>query len=211
MAAQLLSIGMPWVITQNVVYALPTRSCVITSTAPLEKSVDGLSGWTALASGSVANGFVRCTTTSPTVTCTVATGGGGGGGTVSGDIAVTSVALGTTPSQSGAIRLSNGSTNGIKSRNGSNSTDTSLLNMNGSTVEIGQAGVDNSFPGAINYIQGVLNLSGSASNISFYKRSGTPAAMANWGQLWLRDNGSGKMQLVVQFPTGGAIQIAIEP
>lgn len=38
----------------------------------------------------------------------------------------------------------------------------------------------------------------------------TPTAEANKAILFAKDNGSGKTQLMVLFPTGSAIQLAIE-
>lgn len=38
-----------------------------------------------------------------------------------------------------------------------------------------------------------------------------PAATSGYGRLWFEDNGSGKLRLMCQFPTGAAVQIAIEP
>lgn len=79
MATQLLSIGPAFVITQNVVYALPAQACVITTSAACDTSNDG-TAWTAFTSGSVSIAkFIRCTTASPTVTCSKAVAGSGGG------------------------------------------------------------------------------------------------------------------------------------
>ena len=38
-----------------------------------------------------------------------------------------------------------------------------------------------------------------------------PTAQANHAIIFAQDNGAGKTQLMVQFPTGAAVQIAIEP
>ena len=69
MPTQLLSVGYPQVITQNVIYALPARRCLLFTdgVAPtIQQSTDV--GFTAnialtLASGQaeVAGGFIRCT------------------------------------------------------------------------------------------------------------------------------------------------------
>ena len=73
MPTQSLQVGVPTVITQNVVYAMPARACVVHSSAALEISYDG-STFVAMAvsatnsSPIVAAPFVRCTTASPTVT-----------------------------------------------------------------------------------------------------------------------------------------------
>ena len=66
---QLLPTGTAVVINQNQVYALPARSCMVTTTAPCDTSIDGTT-WTALTSGTiVAATFLRCTTAAPTVVC----------------------------------------------------------------------------------------------------------------------------------------------
>lgn len=41
--------------------------------------------------------------------------------------------------------------------------------------------------------------------------STAPSAVANRGRIWAEDNGSGKTRIMVQFGTGAAVQIAIEP
>ena len=65
-----LQAGVPTVITQNVVYALPPHAVHLQSTAVVETSLDN-SVWTAVAASTtgvtVAAVFVRCTTAAPTV------------------------------------------------------------------------------------------------------------------------------------------------
>lgn len=41
--------------------------------------------------------------------------------------------------------------------------------------------------------------------------SGAPNAVSNTVILYAEDNGSGKTRLMAKFPTGSAVQIAIEP
>jgi hypothetical protein len=41
--------------------------------------------------------------------------------------------------------------------------------------------------------------------------SGAPSAVADVVILYAEDNGAGKTKLMAQFPTGAAVQIAIEP
>lgn len=38
-----------------------------------------------------------------------------------------------------------------------------------------------------------------------------PAAQANKAIIYAEDNGSGKTRLMVKFPTGSAVQLAIQP
>jgi hypothetical protein len=61
-----------------------------------------------------------------------------------------------------------------------------------------------------------LELDGSESQlhltdtaIKFRERS-APDAVANTAIMWAEDNGAGKTRLMVQFPTGAAVQLAIE-
>ena len=77
MPTQLLSIGVPWNLTQNVTYALPTKPCVVTTSAACETSING-STWTAFTSGSTSTAkFIRSAGVNTLVTCSQATGGGG--------------------------------------------------------------------------------------------------------------------------------------
>lgn len=41
--------------------------------------------------------------------------------------------------------------------------------------------------------------------------TGAPNAIANTVILYAEDNGAGKTRLMAKFPTGAAVQIAIEP
>lgn len=75
MPTELLTLGVPTVMVQNVVYALPARKCTMfTNTAGTYEQASILAGpfiaTVALAGGQVelAGAFVRCTTASPTVT-----------------------------------------------------------------------------------------------------------------------------------------------
>lgn len=74
MPTEALSIGPPLVMTQNVVYALPGKRCLMfTDTAGTYEQASVLAGpfiaTAALAGGQieVAGAFIRCTTASPTV------------------------------------------------------------------------------------------------------------------------------------------------
>jgi hypothetical protein len=50
----------------------------------------------------------------------------------------------------------------------------------------------------------------AALGIEFAEQT-APSAVANKAVLFAKDNGSGKTQLMVQFPTGSPVQLAIEP
>lgn len=91
MPTQLLSIGVPFTITQNVVYALPAKPCVITASIACDTSVNGTT-WAAFTSGGVnsTGKFIRCTTGNSLVNCGVATAGSGGGGGLSEPLTVSS-------------------------------------------------------------------------------------------------------------------------
>lgn len=55
------------------------------------------------------------------------------------------------------------------------------------------------------------NAGTSGGVLEFLERADPPAAGANAGRLYVRDNGGGKTQLVVRFPTGAIQVIATEP
>jgi hypothetical protein len=48
-------------------------------------------------------------------------------------------------------------------------------------------------------------------NLTLFEQASAPVGVANTGRIWVEDNGSGKTRLMVQFGTGSAVQIAIEP
>ena len=56
----------------------------------------------------------------------------------------------------------------------------------------------------------VLNL-GLAGYVDGVEISAPSAPAANTGRLYFRDNGAGKTQLVVRFPTGAVQVVATEP
>ena len=69
---QSIPIGMPVVMTQNVVYALPATQVMVQASAAVDVSSDGTT-WSALTGANTvgantAAAFIRCTTTNPTVT-----------------------------------------------------------------------------------------------------------------------------------------------
>jgi len=72
MPTQLLSVGMPWVLTQNVVYALPAKLVNVTTSAACEVSADGTT-FVALVSGTnTSAAFIRSALVGTTVVCKAA-------------------------------------------------------------------------------------------------------------------------------------------
>lgn len=47
--------------------------------------------------------------------------------------------------------------------------------------------------------------------VTLSERTTAPAAQANKAVIYAIDNGSGKTRLMVRFPTGSPVEIAIEP
>lgn len=69
MPTQLLPVGPPTVLVQNVTYALPAQLCLVTSSGSVETSLDG-STWTAFTSGNMSGAvFLRATGANTIVTC----------------------------------------------------------------------------------------------------------------------------------------------
>jgi len=48
-------------------------------------------------------------------------------------------------------------------------------------------------------------------SVAFFEKGTPPAAVVNQAVMYSEDNGSGKTRLMVRFPTGAAVQLAIEP
>lgn len=114
-----------------------------------------------------------------------------------------SVAIGTTPAQSGALRLANGQS--IKYRNSGNTADVDVMNLDsGNNLSFALSGV-----GAVGFGGARTNHNKELYLTQKIANPGTPGA--NGAFIWLQDNGSGKAQLMVRFATGAAIQLAIEP
>lgn len=162
----------------------------------------------------------------------------GGTDPLSGAIAVASVSVGTTPAQSGAIRLANNST--INARNGANTGDVPAIRIDatnntilGSTTAgdlyIDGAAAANMRLGSGEYLtissgavfpQSAMSLGFSPTlawmnaflkgRITMSETTAPAAPAANNANLWLEDNGSGKSRLMIQFATGVPIQIAIQ-
>lgn len=58
---------------------------------------------------------------------------------------------------------------------------------------------------------GLIFSGGVAPHVQMIETSDLAAPAANTGRLYLRDNGAGKTQLVIRFPTGVVQVIATEP
>jgi hypothetical protein len=144
--------------------------------------VDG-AGWTQLRSGTVA---------------------GSGSNALQG---FASVAVGTNPAQSGAVRLANDAR--ISARNATNT----------SNVDIAYVGLDNGVrlgenATAVLIMAPATTVTGAleANREMRLKEIAAPALPpTDYAYLYLKDNGSGKSQLMIQFATGAAVQIAIQP
>ena len=65
--------GVPTIIAQNVVYALPARAHVILAEPACEVGQTATGPWTAIPAGREfsAASFIRCTTAAATVTCKI--------------------------------------------------------------------------------------------------------------------------------------------
>lgn len=58
----------------------------------------------------------------------------------------------------------------------------------------------------------VLDTGGGAGYLQLREQSSAPGAPgADRARLYCEDNGAGKTKLMVRFPTGAAVQLAIEP
>lgn len=153
MATGLISVGVPTTITQNIVYALPTKQVLVNSSLAVQVSLDGTT-WTNLTgaetSGAVTGQtFIRCTVGNALVNCTPATGsslGSIGGinkqvqfndaGIPAGDTefiydkSANALSIGANPAQSGTLRLPNNQV--IYARNAANNADIKVIGSDGS-------------------------------------------------------------------------------
>jgi hypothetical protein len=149
-----------------------------------------------------------------------------------------SLAIGTTPATVGALRLESGSA--ITARNAADTGNLIVLatdNVDGTivgsltggatnihssgSVLIREPGITYNIDAAGFYpstdntlVVGHPSLRFQSANIYgiTLKETTAPAApAANVANLWVQDNGAGKTQLMVEFNTGGPIQIAIQP
>jgi hypothetical protein len=65
-----LGFGIPTVLVQNIPYALPpNKASFISSSAAIEQSLNGSTGWTALPNGATGAAFIRSITPNNTVLC----------------------------------------------------------------------------------------------------------------------------------------------
>lgn len=115
----------------------------------------------------------------------------------------TSVNIGTNPAQSGALRLANNQA--IKARSVGNSADLSLVkSTTGDNIEIGD--------GTTQYVSVFAAQKVVLPVVLLNEQTGVPLVPgSNQANLWLEDNGAGKSRLMIQFATGAAVQIAIQP
>jgi head-tail adaptor len=119
----------------------------------------------------------------------------------------TSVAVGTNPAQSGAIRLANNQA--ITARDVGNTADFDVIRLQPNNwVNVGN-GTPLTIGGVI-VATGGLILDGY-SVITITEHAAPSAPGSNSVNLWLQDNGAGKSQLMIQFATGAPIAIATEP
>lgn len=210
MPIQSISIGPATPILQNVVYALPAKASVLTTSVACEVSLDG-SVWTAFTSGGITGAkFVRCTTGNATVVCSNMSSGGGASVTIPANLAVAnSVSIGPTPSTTGMLRLSN---NGdIKVR--MVAADRTMMKWDDANfIEIGD-GVANFFAllkGNLIINPGVVLVNDpNNAMIQMVTRAADPTITTGNGALFFR-NIAGKIALMAKFPTGAAVQVAIE-
>jgi hypothetical protein len=118
-----------------------------------------------------------------------------------------SVAVGTNPAQSGAIRLANNQA--ITAREVGNTADFDVIRLQPNNwVNVGN-GTPLTIGGVI-VATGGLILDGY-SVITITERAAPSAPGLNSVNLWLQDNGAGKSQLMIQFATGAPIAIATQP
>jgi hypothetical protein len=119
------------------------------------------------------------------------------------------VEIGTNPAQSGAVRLANNQA--ITARTAANDADCEIATLDANNnVVISGSGRTVILNGSVLPI-GVLNLSISPYTVLSETAAAPGVAAANQAHVWLEDNGSGKSRLMVQFATGAAVQIAIQP
>lgn len=76
----------------------------------------------------------------------------------------------------------------------------------------GDAGGSGNNGGAVKFIGGVATGSGATgSPMQLTEQTAPPTPPTNGANIWIEDNGSGKTRLMVQFATGVAQEIKIEP
>jgi hypothetical protein len=111
-----------------------------------------------------------------------------------------SVEVGANPAQSGAIRLANNQA--IVARNPTNGWDIGIAKLDtGGNVTISPDGYQTIFVGPTFH----------AAKMQLVEVAAPTAPPANNVHIWAEDNGAGKTRVMVQFATGAAIQLAIQP
>ena len=133
----------------------------------------------------------------------------GGSDALAGSLAATDVRVGVNPAQTGAVRLAHDAA--IYGRNGSNTGDIRWIAGYDTQLYVGEGAA------AINVQASVYGNHALAFRnfgmLGLAERNPvlveTPAADRAF--LYLEDNGAGKTRLMVQFATGAAIQLAIQP
>jgi hypothetical protein len=135
----------------------------------------------------------------------------GGADALAGSLAATDVRVGVNPAQSGAIRLANGQW--VMARDAANTGDLNLFCVDASnTLKVGLGGTNIALVG---WLTSITSASGApvtiTPGIELPEATAPAAPAANKANLWLEDNGAGKSRLMVQFATGAAIQLAIQP
>lgn len=192
-----IPIGPATTITQNIAYALPSKKVRVTSSLAVQTSMDG-STWTALTGAETTGAetgavFLRCAVGNAIVTCTAA-------GELGQSWKASSLSIGANPAQSGAIRLS---------------PDDDIVFRHPTIGDAKIIGTDSNNTPTIG--SGFLNLPTQVvgglyfyGKTAFGKLSPAPANEPNLALVYAEDNGSGKVRLVVKFPTGAAIPLATE-
>jgi len=115
-----------------------------------------------------------------------------------------SIAIGTNPAQSGAIRLANNQA--VMARNAENTADLTLVGLQGNNGVIGDATTTMYFMG-VTYANALFGL---FKPMTMFETAAPAAPGGNQANLWLQDNGAGKSQLMIQFATGAPIAIATQ-
>ena len=122
-------------------------------------------------------------------------------GTISG-----SLAIGSDPALTGALRLTNNQA--ITWRNGTD--DLSLLKAVAETLYVGQPGVSNVFINGYAVVLDSNAFIGIQAPIRLYPATVPGLPAAGDAYIWVQDNVSGKTQLLVQFATGSPIVLATQ-
>jgi len=116
------------------------------------------------------------------------------------------VAVGANPAQSGAVRIANNQA--ITARNTANTADLPVVKADVfDGLEFAKVNNPSYFMGLLQARQNVQIFNGY---LSLNEIVAPAVAPANNAYLFLKDDGAGKTQLMIQFGTGAPIQIAIQ-